>query len=143
VKPYIFFKNTGDINAPPGLPPKFTADEQPDVDFQRKSFKTTGGLKECLHERDFSVSDATAESDTENHGSCKQTLNQCRPRALLLISDLKVYLHNPTDGGCRTTRHTKNFVVSYDIKKVLHDTKFTTHLSDCVNRPLRAVCTKQ
>ncbi len=36
VKPYIFFKNTGDINAPPGLPPKFTPDHQPDVDYQRK-----------------------------------------------------------------------------------------------------------
>ena len=36
MKPYIFFKNTGDINAPPGLPPKFTPTDQPDVDFQRK-----------------------------------------------------------------------------------------------------------
>jgi hypothetical protein len=50
----------------------------------------------------------------------KATTNLQEPGEMCYV--LKVYLHIPTDGRCRTTRHTENrinpiFVVSYDIKK--------------------------
>merc|ERR1719420_738530 len=71
VKPYIFFKHTGDINAPPGLAKKEN-DEKTGVDFEKIINKSQLNFKGKLNKLKKSEENESSSSESDAEGNDKE-----------------------------------------------------------------------